>query len=174
MEKVIGALGEAFEAENSGTSLDVYKRQVVDFGGVKDFIEYVGGVDIELTEEEAALYSLYTGRTISPGLNHLDPELSLTHMRNRSIGNDFGRTKRQRDTITAVAKQLMATKSVTDLYDITNYAFSLIKTNISATELVTLATSVLANGSNLTIETENVPFSDAYQFAWYNLSLIHI
>lgn len=89
-------------------------------------------------------------------------------MRNRSIGNDFGRTKRQRDTITAVAKQLMATKSVTDLYDITNYAFSLIKTNISATELVTLATSVLANGSNLTIETENVPFSDAYQFAWYN------
>lgn len=163
-----GGVGLSINTINQLYGLDIQEFLVVDFGGVKDFIEYVGGVDIELTEEEAALYSLYTGRTISPGLNHLDPELALTHMRNRSIGNDFGRTKRQRDTITAVAKQLIATKSVTDLYDITNYAFSLIKTNISATELVTLATSVLANGSNLTIETENVPFSDAYQFAWYN------
>lgn len=163
-----GGVGLSINTINQLYGLDIQQFLVVDFGGVKDFIEYVGGVDIELTEEEAALYSLYTGKTISPGLNHLDPELALTHMRNRSIGNDFGRTKRQRDTITAVAKQLMSTKSVTDLYNITNYAFSLIKTNISATELVTLATSVLANGSNLTIDTENVPFSDAYQFAWYN------
>ena len=162
-----GGVGLTINTVNQLYGLDIQEFVVIDFSGVKNFIEYIGGVDIELTAEEAALYSTYTGRTISAGINHLDPELTLTHMRNRTIGNDFGRTKRQRDTIKAIANQLISTKSVTDLYDITTYAFSLIKTNISATDLIALATSVLTSGS-LSIETENVPFSDAYQFAWYN------
>ena len=87
-----GGVGLSINTINQLYGLDIQQFLVVDFGGVKDFIEYVGGVDIELTEEEAALYSLYTGRTISPGLNPLDPELAPTHMRNRSIGHDFGTT----------------------------------------------------------------------------------
>ncbi len=162
-----GGVGLTINTVNQLYGLDIQEFVVIDFSGVKNFIEYIGGVDIELTAEEAALYSSYTGKTISAGMNHLDPELTLTHMRNRTIGNDFGRTKRQRDTIKAIANQLISSKSVTDLYDITTYAFSLIKTNISATELISLATSVLTSTS-LSIETENVPFSDAYQFAWYN------
>lgn len=163
-----GGVGLAINTVNQLYDLDIQEFIVIDFGGVKNFIEYIDGVDLELTAEEAELYSLYTGRTIEPGMNHLDPSLALTHMRNRSIGTDFGRTKRQRDTIIAVAKKIMNEKSLTDLYDITNYAFSLIKTNISATSLLSLATSVISNGDSLSISTENVPFSDSYQFAWYN------
>ncbi len=163
-----GGVGLAINTVNQLYDLDIQEFIVIDFGGVKNFIEYIDGVDLELTAEEAELYSIYTGRTIEPGMNHLDPSLALTHMRNRSIGTDFGRTKRQRDTIIAVAKKIMNEKSLTDLYDITNYAFSLIKTNISATSLLSLATSVLSNGDSLSISTENVPFSDSYQFAWYN------
>lgn len=163
-----GGVGLAINTVNQLYDLDIQEFIVIDFGGVKNFIEYIDGVDLELTAEEAELYSIYTGRTIEPGMNHLDPSLALTHMRNRSIGTDFGRTKRQRDTIIAVANKIMNEKSLTDLYDITNYAFSLIKTNISATSLLSLATSVLSNGASLSITTENVPFSDSYQFAWYN------
>lgn len=94
-----GGVGLSINTINQLYGLDIQQFLVVDFGGVKDFIEYVGGVDIELTEEEAALYSLYTGRTISPGLNHLDPELALTHMRNRSIGSDFGRNQATEETL---------------------------------------------------------------------------
>lgn len=163
-----GGVGLAINTVNQLYNLDIQEFVVIDFGGVKDFLEYIGGVDLELTAEEAELYSIYTGTTINPGMNHIDPSLALTHMRNRSIGNDFGRTKRQRDTITAVANKIINEKSLTDIYDITNYAFSLIKTNISATSLISLATSVLSNGTSISIETESVPFSDSYQFAWYN------
>lgn len=163
-----GGVGLAINTVNQLYNLDIQEFIIIDLNGAKNFVDYVGGVDIELSAEEAELYSLYTGRQILPGLNHLDASLAMTHMRNRTIGNDFGRTQRQRDTLTAIAKKLISEKSVADLYDITDYTFSLIKTNITATSLLSLATSVLMQGSNLSIDTANVPFSDAYQFAWYN------
>lgn len=163
-----GGVGLALNTVNQLYNLDIQNFAVIDFNGTKNFIDYIGGVDVTLTEEEAELYSLYTGKTISAGLTHMDSELALTHMRNRTIGNDFGRTKRQRDTITAVMRQIASKTSVTELYDIVDYAFSLVKTNIPASTLVSLGTSILSNASNLQIESENVPFNDAYQFAWYN------
>ena len=163
-----GGVGLAINTVNQLYGLDIQDFIVIDFNGTKNFIDYIGGVDITLTQEEAELYSTYTGRDISAGLTHMDSTLALTHMRNRTIGSDFGRTQRQRDTITAVIKQIASKKSLNELYDIVDYSFGLVKTNISATDLLSLAASVLSNASSLSIESENVPFSDAYQFAWYN------
>ncbi len=163
-----GGVGLAINTVNQLYGLDIQNFVVIDFNGTKNFIDYIGGVDITLTPEEAELYSLYTGTTISPGLNHMGSELALMHMRNRTIGNDFGRTARQRDTLTAVIRQIASKNSVTELYDVIDYAFSLVKTNLSVTDLVSIGTSLLSNASSLQIESENVPFDDAYQFAWYN------
>lgn len=163
-----GGVGLAINIVNQIYNLDIQNFIVIDLNGAKNFVDYIGGVDITLTEEEAELYSLYTGKEISAGLNHLDSNLALTHMRNRAIGNDFGRTQRQRDTITAMIQQVMTQKSVTEIYDIVDYSFSLIKTNISATDLISIAASVLSNASKLQIETQNVPYSDSYQFARFN------
>lgn len=163
-----GGVGLAINTVNQLYNLDIQQFIVIDFNGTRNFIDYIGGVDINLTKEEAELYSIYTGKNIPEGLNHLDSNLALTHMRNRAIGNDFGRTQRQRDTIIAILQQVMTQKSVTEIYDIVDYSFSLIKTNIAATDLVSLAASVLTNASKLQLETQNVPYSDAYQFAQYN------
>lgn len=163
-----GGVGLAINTVNQLYGLDIQDFIVIDFNGTKNFIDYIGGVDITLTPEEAQLYSTWTGRQISAGLNHMDSTLALSHMRNRTIGNDFGRTQRQRDTITAIIKQVTSKKTLNELYGIVDYSFSLIKTNISAADLLSLATSVLGNASSLSIESENVPFDDAYQFAWYN------
>lgn len=158
----------AINTVNQLYNLDIQNFIVIDFNGTKNFIDYIGGVDITLTEEEAKLYSAYTGQTIEAGLKHMDSTLALTHMRNRTIGNDFGRTKRQRDTITAVIKQVASKNSLNELYGIVDYTFALVKTNISATDLVSLAASLLGSASSLQIESQNVPFDDAYQFGWYN------
>ena len=163
-----GGVGLAINTVNQLYNLDIQNFVVIDLNGAKNFVDYIGGVDINLTQEEAELYSAYTGRKSDSGMNHLDSELALLHMRNRAIGNDFGRTQRQRDTLTAMITQILTNKSAAEIYDIVNYSFSLIKTNISATELVGLATSVVGNAAKLTIETQNIPFTDAYQFGWYN------
>ena len=163
-----GGVGLAINTVNQLYGLDIQDFIVIDFNGTKNFIDYIGGVDVTLTPEEAHMYSAYSGRDISAGLTHMDSTLAMMHMRNRTIGSDFGRTQRQRETITAVIKQIASKKSLNELYDIVDYSFGLVKTNISATDLLSLAASVLSNASSLSIESENVPFSDAYQFAWYN------
>ncbi|MBE6569643.1 MAG: LytR family transcriptional regulator [Ruminococcaceae bacterium] len=163
-----GGVGLAINTVNQLYGMDIQEFVVIDLNGANNFIDYIGGVDVYLTKEEAELYSLYTGKTIAPGMNHLDSNLAMTHMRNRTIGNDFGRTQRQRDTIMAMIQQILTNKTAAEIYDIVDYSFSLIKTNISATDLVGLATSVVGNASKLTVESQNVPYTDAYQFGWYN------
>jgi LCP family protein required for cell wall assembly len=163
-----GGAGLAVNTINQLFGLDIRDYVIVDFNGVKDFINYIGGVDLPLTEEEAALYSTYTGRTIEAGPNHLDAELALMHMRNRTIGTDFGRTQRQRDTVTAIISQILKEKSVAEITEIIEYAFSLVKTNIPVSTMLSLAASVIGQASSLTFETANIPYSDSYQFAWYN------
>ena len=67
-----------------------------------------------------------------------------------------------------MVNKILNEKSTTEIYDIVDYMFSLIKTNISAKDLLSYATSVLGNASKLSIDNQNVPYSDAYQYARYN------
>ncbi|MBQ2547196.1 MAG: LCP family protein [Clostridia bacterium] len=160
-------IGLTVNTINQLFGLDVQEFVIIDFNGTKDFIDHIGGVDINLTAEEAAYYAERTGREFTVGANHLGASDALMHMRNRKIGYDFGRTSRQRDVLTAVLRQIMS-KPITDIYEILNYSFSLVKTNIPLTSLTSLALSVSTQGSNLAISTQQVPYSDAYKNAWYN------
>ncbi len=160
-------IGLTVNTINQLFGLDVQEFVIIDFNGTKDFIDHIGGVDVNLTAEEAAYYKEVTGREFTVGANHLGASDALMHMRNRKIGYDFGRTSRQRDVLTAVLRQIMS-KPITDIYEILNYSFSLVKTNIPLTSLTSLALSVSTQGSNLAISTQQVPYSDAYKNAWYN------
>ncbi len=160
-------IGLTVNTINQLFGLDIQKFVIIDFNGTKDFIDHIGGVDVNLTAEEAAYYQERTGREFTVGANHLGASDALMHMRNRAIGYDFGRTSRQRDVLTAVIRQIMS-KPITEIYEVLNYSFSLVKTNIPLTSLTSLALSVSTQGSNLAISTQAVPYSDAYKNAWYN------
>ena len=160
-------IGLTVNTINQLFGLDIQKFVIIDFNGTKDFIDHIGGVDVNLTAEEAAYYQERTGREFTVGANHLGAADALMHMRNRAIGYDFGRTSRQRDVLTAVIRQIMS-KPITEIYEVLNYSFSLVKTNIPLTSLTSLALSVSTQGSNLAISTQAVPYSDAYKNAWYN------
>lgn len=161
-------VGLAVNTVNQLYSLDIQSFVVIDFNGVKNFIDYIGGVDVELTQEEADLYHAYGQGDFAAGVNHLNASQALTHMRNREIGSDFGRTQRQRQVLMAVIKTIVTEKSITEIYDILNYAFTLIKTNITSTDLISLAASVASHGTKLSLESQNVPYTDSYQNAWFN------
>ncbi|MCR5681601.1 MAG: LCP family protein [Clostridiales bacterium] len=160
-------IGLTVNTINQLFGLDIQEFVIIDFNGTKDFISHIGGIDVNLTAEEAAYYGELTGREFTVGVNHLGAADALMHMRNRKIGYDFARTSRQRDVLTAVIRQIMS-KPITEIYEILNYSFSLVKTNISLTSLTSLALSVSTQGSNLAISTQQVPYSDAYKNAWYN------
>ncbi len=163
-----GGVGLAVNTVNQIYNLDIQQFIVIDLNGVKSFFDYIGGVELTFTDEELYLYNQYWGTELTAGTYQCDSKMIMTHMRNRDVGTDFERTRRQRDVIKAVVDKIIGGKSAAEIYDIVDYTFGLIKTNIPATDLIGYAASVLGNASKLSISSQNVPYSDAFQYGRYN------
>ena len=156
-------VGLSINTVNQLFGLDIQHFVVIDLNGARDFIDYIGGVEIRLSESEARVIGVAYSK--DPLL--LDGATALLHMRNRSSDSDFGRTERQREVIVAVFNKIIYGKSLTEILDITKYAMGMVRTNISAATLTSLAASIVANAGNISIESQSIPYRDAYQFAWY-------
>lgn len=165
-------VGLAVNTINQLFDLDIQRFVVVDFNGVTDFIDKAGGVTINLTQAEADYMKKYSSGTIDfkAGPNDFNGDRALVYMRIRKIDSDFNRTARQRNVIETLAAKILKEKSLSEIYDLTNFAFGLVKTNISLTELTSVIGSVamgaLENGLN--IDSQHVPYSDAFTYKYYN------
>lgn len=164
---LFGGVGLAINTVNELFDLDIQQFVVIDLNGAEDLIDRVGGVDIMLTREEAEMYNAFYGTHYTAGVNHMEAVNLMQHVRNRGLGSDFERTRRQRDAIVAIMDKLLTEKSLAELYDIVDYSFGLVKTNIPLSTLTSLVTSGIGNMSNLTVTTQSVPYSDSYRFATY-------
>lgn len=109
------------ETVEQNLGITVNRYVLVNFEAFANLVDAVGGVDLELTQEEVELvngylweYNILTGReegtdymdTDVYGLVHLNGPQALSYSRNRAIGTDFGRTERQRKVLNEVLKQL--------------------------------------------------------------------
>ena len=93
---------------NMNLDLDIQDYVTVDFGAIADAVDLLGGIEIEVTEEELPYINQYMPETAtsagkaanllqSAGLQKLDGTQATTYARIRSTaGGDFTRTERQR------------------------------------------------------------------------------
>lgn len=93
---------------NMNLDLDIEDYVTVDFGAIADAIDLLGGVEIDITEEEVQYLNQYLQETADSagkeahfmsqsGLQLLDGTQATTYARIRSTaGGDFTRTERQR------------------------------------------------------------------------------
>ena len=132
----------------------------VDFSGFVQIIDTVGGVDITLTEAEAAIMD--DGSVA--GLNHLSGDQALKYSRIRYIDSDFNRTGRQRNVITAVFNTLRS-QSPTQLIDFVNVVLPCISTDMSNTQIMSLAMQFAPKMADIQLSSYYVPPRDAYQSA---------
>ena len=165
-------VGLAVNTINQLFDLDIQRFVVVDFNGVTDFIDKAGGVTINLTQKEADYMTDYSSGHVQyqAGPNQLNGDRALVYMRIRKIDSDFKRTERQRKVIETLATKIIKEKSISEIYGLTDFAFSLVKTNISLTELTSVIGSVATQAMNngLNMESQNVPYSDAFTYKRYN------
>lgn len=165
-------VGLAVNTVNQLFDLDIQRFVVVDFNGVTDFIDKAGGLTISLTQKEADYMTKYSGgkQQFQAGPTQLNGDRALVYMRIRKIDSDFKRTERQRKVIEALATKIIREKSISEIYDLTDFAFSLVKTNISLTELTSViasvATQAMSNG--LDMSSQHVPYSDSFTYKRYN------
>ncbi len=163
-------VGLAVNTINEVFDLDIQRFVVIDFNGVVDFIDAVGGVTINLTKAEVGyMKNRITDVDFKVGENRLDGESALVYMRIRWIDSDFKRTSRQRNVISALANEILNQKNAAEIYELTHFAFKLVKTNITVTELASTVASIALNSSGgINIESQHVPYSDAFSYKYYN------
>ncbi len=135
-----GGASMTLKAVQDLTGIDVRRYARVNVGAAAELIDAIGGVDIELTETEAAALNgeIYTNSTtnqrVHPGVNHLDGHDALAYARQRFIDDDFHRVQRQRNVLQAAINQ---TKDL-NLLEINNMldiALPLVETNLSRQEI---------------------------------------
>ncbi|MCR5210215.1 MAG: LCP family protein [Lachnospiraceae bacterium] len=105
--------------ENFG--IPVHRYVLVNFEAFAGVVDAVGGVDLDLTNDEVKWinaylneYNMLLGQDMktdymdekASGNLHLNGPQALAYTRNRTIGTDFGRTERQRKVINAVIEAL--------------------------------------------------------------------
>ncbi len=135
-----GGAQMTLEAVQQLTGIDVRRYARVNVGAAAELIDAIGGVDIELTEVEAAALNgeIYTNSTtrqrVHPGVNHLDGHDALAYARQRFIDDDFHRVQRQRNVLQAAIDQTKDL-SLLEINDMLDIALPLVETNLSRQEI---------------------------------------
>lgn len=158
--------------QNFGINVDGYV--LVNFDSFQDIIDAIGGVDIELSEEEVRYLnstnyiSNRAYHTLTVGMNHMNGNQALGYSRVRYVskdGNvgDFARTLRHRTVMTAIYNKMMD-KSILELVAMIPKILPMLTTNIKKADVINYLTAgVQVREKNPKLKTLNVPIEGCYK-----------
>lgn len=110
---------------------------------VKDIVNAMGGVDYDVDIDVKM-----NGRTLSPGLQHLDGQQVLDYARQRKGSSDIARVDRQQRILLAIFHQMLVTKQISNVPKIFTAVEQNMATNLDFTQISALA--LFATGIDLT------------------------
>ena len=137
---------------NMNLDLDIQDYVTVDFGAIADAIDLLGGIEIDVTDEEAYYISEYLQETADSagkeahfldygGHLLLDGAQATTYARIRSTaGGDFTRTERQRLVIEKMFEKAM-TADLGTINAIVDAVFPQVSTSFTLQEVLTYASA---------------------------------
>jgi len=111
----------------------------MNFDGFCSIIDSLGGVDIELSAQEAAAMTEDTYYEIwySEGMNHLDGASALRYCRLRRIDDNWHRVERQRNLVKSVLGQAKELRLV-QIKDLAHAAMEHVNTSLTKPQLAAL------------------------------------
>lgn len=164
---------------NYGVQIDRYA--IVNFETFKEIVDIMGGVDVELTQQEIYYIndqiaqnnqSEYLSPDTVAGIVHLNGQQSLWYARNRGgyvngtvySGSDWDRVERQRKFLNAIIDELK-TASLTEIVQIVNAVGPNITTNLKNSEITTLVSGALTY-LNYDIEQLSMPTDGTWSYGY--------
>lgn len=173
--------------QNFGVGIDRYA--IVDFSSFKAIIDILGGIDIELSDEEIDYINWQCWKnkqvktrhelTDKAGKVHLNGRQALWYARDRGdidegfSGSDFDRTARQRKVLRTIAGD-MRSASLAQIVNIVNEIGPLVTTNLKKTEITTLVSNSLTYLSYEMVEYR-LPSDGNYEAGWhYGMSTLDV
>lgn len=143
---VFGGPTLAMRTLNEDFQMNIEDYVLIDMQAIEKVIDLIGGVELEITEQE--YYALRKSRDatdselITPpesfGTVTLTGEQALAYARLRAIDNDYERTARQRRVLLAIARQAKAL-SFGELTRLIAACLEYVETDISLVDIMTLA-----------------------------------
>ena len=170
-----GGVGLTINTLNKQFDLDIQDYIIINFENLVEIIDQLGGIQVMLTEEEAAYYRENGMPDIVAGNVTLTGSQALAHARNRSLDNDFGRTERQRDVIYGIYNKVLEQRNdPSTLLSLIQFCMTQVSTNMSVTELYEMAMDVLSV-DNLKTQQAAIPTEGTYEFGTYEeMSVLNI
>lgn len=157
--------------KNFKFKIDNYAQ--INFHNFVEVIDAVGGVDIDLTDEEANYMKVYLkdrkaddGSIQKGGKYHLNGEQALAYSRIRYIGTDFARTERQRTVLEKVIEKT-SELSIGELNDFVEVFLPKITTNLPKTKILSLILKSPAY-FKYTRNQYRVPIDDSWDYMTIN------
>lgn len=177
-----GGAQQAIGMLNMNLDLDITDFVTVGFDAVIDVVDAVGGVEINVTQEEIVHLNSYqismVGKVVGKnaagedeyyatagvdytpvehaGLQKLNGLQATAYSRIRYVGGDGARTQRQRTVLTQIAKKAM-TLDVTKLNKIADAVFGEIATSLTMPEILSLLSDIAKYDIG---ETSGFPFDE--------------
>lgn len=173
-----GGPEQAVRMLNTNLDLDIQEYVAFDFAAVAEAVDILGGVEVEVTEEEAFFINGYcvetsavTGGSYSElpgaGTYNLNGVQAVSYGRIRyTAGDDFKRTERQRLIVNKMVEKALKSDmgAINDLID---SVFPKIKTSLGKTELVAMAMDAfqykLGESRGFPFDLETKVVSTSYQ-----------
>lgn len=144
---------------NYGVHIDNYAT--VDFTSMAAIVDILGGLDVELYQEEATYLNGEHGYSLVAGVNHLNGEQAVSYARIRYIGQyDYERTARQRRILSLIFDKAKSMDVLT-LNEMANTILPYITHNIDQGQLVTLMTQ-LPSMVGYELAQDRVPYDGLY------------
>lgn len=135
----------------------------VDFSQFADIIDLLGGVKIELRQDEAAVINQETGSNLSEGTHTLSGTQALAYARIRKLDmdGDFSRTNRQRKVMTALLENYRQA-NVSTLIPLLREVLPMITTDLNHGQLLMLALEMVPHLSDAEIISQRIPADGTY------------
>lgn len=161
-----GGVGLTINTINKVYDLDIQNYITISFDNLVNVINEMGGVKVAVSEEEANYYRQIGVMDVSEGEVTLTGEQALAHARNRTLGSDFERSRRQRSVMYGVYKKIMEERNPSDVLELIKFCTTQVKTNLSVKELYDLAMEVLTE-ENLLMQQTSIPKDGTYEATTY-------
>lgn len=147
----------------------------VDFKGFEAIIDKIGGVEIELTAAEANYLNTHgnwdvdtdKSWSLKPGSNLMTGSQALAYSRLRAIGNDQGRTNRQRTVLMALVNKAK-TMDILELYNLVYDLLPMITTDMTDSEILSYVMDLAPMLSDLNIVSQRIPADGYYSSVTLN------
>ena len=143
----------------------------VDFKGFQALVDAIGGIELNV-EKDMTFWDRLSKQqvSLSAGPQTLNGFQALSYARFRGDAEgDFGRNRRQQQVVSAILDQTIDLRNVTNMKEISEALGDNVRTDISFTKMVSLASSLKMSGD----EVETIQY-DAYPTRIGNTSFVTV